>query len=521
MSTFKQILFFTFLFLSIGLSAQNTNEYIIFTKNKGDIAAVNNVANTMNSEVLDYPANEENLALLKWDGVPFYYESFLIDDIVKVVDKIQGKEELPPAVDIDGGGINFTYTPPSDNQNNTSANCTTPYSNKYIPGSPVTVGIFDTGLNYEIAQDNGYAFKEVIEIGNIEDFNGHGTHVSTVIDEIYHSRIDNNLNYVIGSPFNSTGGASIYSIISSIEQALNQYESIDIINFSFTYPYMSTANLEEVDNDPFRLLLEANNHVLFVCAAGNDAFNIEQNTINNVGDIYTIPSYYPGAFNLPNLISVGSHKCDHGVITKSTFSNYGNESIDFAAEGEFINGLDHNGNLIWMSGTSQAAAVTTGAAVAIKSKWPELTPEELKCNMIDLGFYVQGFDEYFKSSKVLNLDFVLSLPNLPNCSDDDQNSDGLFGLSGNSGTNTLESQLKAFPNPFDNNLNIEYFTEFNSPITFDIFTMNGKLVHSFNENVVKGNNKFVLNFNNIVFSNQYIIRITSNGKTETRKINRF
>lgn len=115
-----------------------------------------------------------------------------------------------------------------------------------------------------------------------------------------------------------------------------------------------------------------NSKMLFVVAAGNgDAsgrgFDIDQKPV------------YPAAFDLENIISVASLRFD-GTLDPA--SNYGAVSVDLAAPGSYILSTTSGGNYSYMSGTSMAAPMVTGAAAMLYSYDSTLTPSEVKARLL-------------------------------------------------------------------------------------------------------------------------------------------
>ncbi|WIA21831.1 hypothetical protein OEZ85_004207 [Tetradesmus obliquus] len=86
--------------------------------------------------------------------------------------------------------------------------------------------------------------------------------------------------------------------------------------------------------------------ILFVAAAGNSAADTDA-SIN-----------YPSGYNLPNIISVGSH-AQNGAV--SSFSNFGATSVDLFAPGSSILSTYPSNAISTLSGTSMAAPHVTGA----------------------------------------------------------------------------------------------------------------------------------------------------------------
>jgi putative cell wall-binding protein len=96
---------------------------------------------------------------------------------------------------------------------------------------------------------------------------------------------------------------------------------------------------------------------LFVAAAGN-----------NNSDNGLFP-FYPASWSLANILSVASV---HNGGFLSDFSNYGAHSVDLSAPGEDILSTLPGGAYGYLSGTSMAAANTSGASALAASAHPSL-----------------------------------------------------------------------------------------------------------------------------------------------------
>jgi thermitase len=103
--------------------------------------------------------------------------------------------------------------------------------------------------------------------------------------------------------------------------------------------------------------------VLFVAAAGNERSNSD------------VHRYYPADYGLNNIISVTAIDPSFQVLPSS---NYGATTVDMAAPGQNILSLLPNNSYGYMTGTSQATAFVTGAAVLVMAKRGITDPEEVK-----------------------------------------------------------------------------------------------------------------------------------------------
>lgn len=81
--------------------------------------------------------------------------------------------------------------------------------------------------------------------------------------------------------------------------------------------------------------------------------------------IRTNIKYYPADYGLSNIISVTAIDPSTEVLSSS---NYGTETVDIAAPGQNILSTLPNNNYGLMTGTSQATAFVSGAAVLFMAR---------------------------------------------------------------------------------------------------------------------------------------------------------
>ena len=116
-----------------------------------------------------------------------------------------------------------------------------------------------------------------------------------------------------------------------------------------------------------------NSGMLFIVAAGNG---------DSSGRGYNIDSLpvYPASFDLDNVISVANLRFD-GQIDPS--SNFGAKSVDLAAPGSYILSTVSGNKYSYMSGTSMAAPMVTGAAAMLYSYDSGLAVTEIKGRILN------------------------------------------------------------------------------------------------------------------------------------------
>ena len=233
--------------------------------------------------------------------------------------------------------------------------------------SNVVVAIIDTGIDYNHPDLAGNIWSDPgLDAINDDldpfDDNGHGTHVAGTI-----GALGNNGTGVVGVNWNvkltackflsadgegyTDGAIRCLEYVKSLKDA---GANIVATNNSWGGGAFSQALYDAIN---------AQRDILFIAAAGNNGFNIDG----------SLP--YPGAYKLPNIISVAA--TDHND-QKALFSNYGKRSVHLSAPGAAIlstlpavNHWGLAGGYGVLSGTSMAAPHVTGVAAIIKAQHPE------------------------------------------------------------------------------------------------------------------------------------------------------
>lgn len=284
-------------------------------------------------------------------------------------------------------------------------------------GRGVTVAVLDTGvwsshggkkwLRYDLdGNDRILAAYDALEnvqgdVKTVQDENGHGTHVTSIIASHRKSKGDNNerlLNGVApGAPlvivkaFDKYGASSYSDVIRGIDWIVSNRETygIRVLNMSF-----SAEPRSHYWDDPLNQAVMAawQAGIVVVASAGNGG--PEAQTIG-----------VPG--NVPYVVTVGAMTDNRTPLDPSddyltTFSAAGPTYEGFVkpevvAPGGHVLGLMgrgstipqnhpeyHDGNAYYyMSGTSQSAAVVSGIAALMLEVEPLLTPDQVKCKLMD------------------------------------------------------------------------------------------------------------------------------------------
>ena len=262
----------------------------------------------------------------------------------------------------------------------------------------VRVGILDSGINGEhpdlrgniISADMSLHKNFVNSEDPLTDPDGHGTLVAGVI-----GAKGNNGTGITGVCWN----VSLISLrIAYYNSEKKEYVSdsskacaaidyarvnnIKILNYSYSGP-------GEYDDYETKL----NNYDgLFVCSAGNKGTDV------GVAGNYRYPAHY----NTDNMICVANSTEDDVLNTTSgEASCYSDTYVDLAAPGTGIYST-HNNSYATFTGTSLSAPYVTGVAALIKSKYPTMSAEAIKENILSNVDIIPGLEGKVSTGGRLN-----------------------------------------------------------------------------------------------------------------------
>lgn len=211
--------------------------------------------------------------------------------------------------------------------------------------SKSTNGIDDDGNGYV---DDVYGWNFVSQNNKLDDNHGHGTHIAGIIG----AEAGNHKGISGISPEVSLMILKYYDPkVPNTDNLKNTIQSINyavkmgahIINYS-------GGGTEYSQEEHDAVAAAEKQGILFVAAAGNERSNSDEH------------HYYPADYKLDNIISVTAIDPTTEVLSSS---NYGTETVDIAAPGQTILSCLPNNSYGLMTGTSQATAFVTGAAVLV------------------------------------------------------------------------------------------------------------------------------------------------------------
>lgn len=155
----------------------------------------------------------------------------------------------------------------------------------------------------------------------------------------------------------------------------------------------------------------ADNDVLIVNAAGNDALDMDvSNIFPNDQDPENVTEF------ADNFLTVGASNYEYGSKLIASFSNYGKTNVDVFAPGTKIWSTTPLNKYEFLQGTSMASPAVAGVAVLIRSYYPKLTAAQVKNVIMQSGLAskadvvvggdpkdVRAFNELSVSGRMVNL----------------------------------------------------------------------------------------------------------------------
>lgn len=232
--------------------------------------------------------------------------------------------------------------------------------------------------------DDIHGWNFVDNNANLQDENGHGTHISGIIaaKEIDGIRgIAHNAKIMVLKYYSPdiTGQQNLNNTIAAIEYATQM--GAHIINYS-------AGGSVPSELEKLAIQKAADKNILFVAAAGNNAENSD------------IKPFYPADYNLPNILSVTAVNRSKSILPSS---NFGGKTIDLAAPGHNIYSTLPKNRYGFLTGTSQATAFASGlAALTWGTKSYYTTPQEVITHLIASGKFEDKLINKSRNAIVLN-----------------------------------------------------------------------------------------------------------------------
>lgn len=241
--------------------------------------------------------------------------------------------------------------------------------------------------------DDVHGWNFVSNNNSLDDNHGHGTHIAGIIgaeagNKKGISGISPKVSLMVLKYFDPKvpNTDNLKNTIASIKYAVKM--GAHIINYS--------GGGTDYSQDEHDAVAEADKKgILFVAAAGNERSNSDQH------------HYYPADYNLKNIISVTAIDPTTEVLASS---NFGVNTVDIAAPGQnILSCLPHNSYGL-MTGTSQATAFVSGAAVLVMShKDQYYNAADIKKYILGTGDTSSSLITKTRTSRQLNLYKALTI----------------------------------------------------------------------------------------------------------------
>lgn len=245
-------------------------------------------------------------------------------------------------------------------------------------------GIDDDGNGFI---DDVHGWNFVSNNGTLTDNHGHGTHIACIIGAKAGngkgiSGIAPEVSLMILKYYDPkvAGTDNLKNTVASIKYAVKM--GANIINYS--------GGGTEFSQEEHDAIVEAEKKgILFVAAAGNERSDSDKF------------HYYPADYGLTNIISVTAIDPTTEVLSSS---NFGTQTVDIAAPGQNILSCLPGSSYGNMTGTSQATAFVTGAAVLVMARRGEnFKAADIKKYILSTGDAVASLSDKTRTSRQLNL----------------------------------------------------------------------------------------------------------------------
>ena len=272
-----------------------------------------------------------------------------------------------------------------------------------ITGKGVTIAVLDSGLWQDPSQNFGSRLLASIDVvnggsGPVQgDAYGHGTHVTSIAAggaqdiSLSYSGIAPQASLVVVRAFDGKGGGRYTDVIAGLNWivANRKKYNIRVLNLSFgaqpeSYYWDDPINQAVMaawragivvvaaagNEGPGPMTIDVPGNVPYVITAGalTDNYTPYDGSDDRLASFSSTGPTYEG-FVKPELVAPGGHMAA-SMPRNSYLANLDPGSMSAGQQ------------MFTMSGTSQAAAVTTGVVALMLQSDPSLTPDTIKCRLL-------------------------------------------------------------------------------------------------------------------------------------------
>jgi serine protease AprX len=306
------------------------------------------------------------------------------------------------------------------------------YWNNRITGEGVDVALLDSGvvevegLRDKVVYGPDLSYEaEVTDLRHRDTF-GHGTHMAGIIagrdtDAPATIQKGNEEQFLGMAPdarvvsvklADSTGATDVSQVIAGIDWVVQNRDrnglNIRVLNLSF-----GTDGVQDYQLDPLTYAAEVawRKGIVVVVSAGNEGYGSAK--LNN-------PAYDPHILAVGGADGNGTYDYKDDTIQSWSSRGDGTRNPDLVAPGASIVSLRDPGSSIDLehptarvadrffkgTGTSQAAAVVSGAAALVVQQRPTITPDQVKKLLMDGAQKLENADAVAQGKGMLDLKFV-------------------------------------------------------------------------------------------------------------------
>jgi subtilisin family serine protease len=320
------------------------------------------------------------------------------------------------------------YNPADDpgSMLNTTNSVKAPYYwHKGFTGQGVTVAMVDSGVvpvgglttSGKVINGADLSFESQAEHLRYLDTFGHGTHMAGIIagreeggiTEESFAGVAPDARVLSVKVANANGAADVSQVLAAIDWVVQHRNdngmNVRVLNLSF-----GTDGTQAYTLDPLAYAAEVAWHrgIVVVVAGGNEGFGTLK--LNN-------PAHDPYVIAVGASDTRGTYDTSDDTVPAWSSKGDGARNPDLVAPGKSIVSLRAPGSNIDLthpegrvgdrffrgSGTSQAAAVVSGAAALIVQQRPSITPDQVKALMMSTATPMPAADPVAQGEGVLNL----------------------------------------------------------------------------------------------------------------------
>jgi subtilisin len=221
----------------------------------------------------------------------------------------------------------------------------------YGDGTGTTAWILDTGIDYshpDLLVDKERSISFVAGITSADDDNGHGTHIAGIIgaknNTIGTLGVASGASLIGLKILDANGDGRLSYAIKALTHVQSRGSAGDVVNIS-----MSLEDISDILDK--EIIGVADRDIYVTIAAGNEA--------------KLASTFSPARTSGKNIYTVSAVD---SLNNFASFSNYGNDAVDFAAPGVRVPSTYLDGKYAYMSGTSMAAPHVAGILLINKGK---------------------------------------------------------------------------------------------------------------------------------------------------------